>query len=448
MIKDMTEGNVNKTLLLFTLPMLVSVMFQQFYNMADSIVVGKFVGEEALAAVGSSYTITTIFIAVAVGGSLGCNIIIANLFGSKNYKDMKTTVNTVFITCFALSLILTVAGLIICVPIMDAIKTPLNVYDDALLYLRIYIYGLTFLLLYNVCNGIFTALGDSKTPLIFLICSSVGNIFLDAYFVIQFNMGVAGVAWATFIAQGVSSILALITVLKRLSKIKSDEKPKIFSAKLLGSVCVVAIPSILQQSFVSVGNLFIQRLVNLFGSSVMAGYSSAIKINTFAITSFTALGNSMSGFTAQNMGAAKPKRIKEGYKEGIKIALMAAAVFFAVFSAFGKNLLNLFLDDSSEEALRTGMMFLKIVSPFYFVVTIKILTDGLLRGAKAIMCFTASTFFDLILRVVLAYVFVAVTELGPTAIWLSWPIGWILSTALSVFFYFRSSWLKHIEQGQ
>ena len=236
MIKDMTEGNVNKTLLLFTLPMLVSVMFQQFYNMADSIVVGKFVGEGALAAVGSSYTVTTIFIAIAVGGSLGCNIVIANLFGSKNYKDMKTTVNTVFITCFALSLIMTAVGLIICVPIMDAIKTPLNVYDDALLYLRIYIYGLTFLLLYNVCNGIFTALGDSKTPLIFLICSSIGNIFLDAYFVIQFNMGVAGVAWATFIAQGVSSLFALITVLRRLCKIKSDEKPEMFSAKLLGSV--------------------------------------------------------------------------------------------------------------------------------------------------------------------------------------------------------------------
>lgn len=446
MIKDMTEGNVNKTLLLFTLPMLISVMFQQFYNMADSIIVGKFVGEEALAAVGSSYTVTTIFIAVAVGSSLGCNIVIANLFGSKDYRNMKTTVNTVFISCFVLSLVMTVLGLKICVPLMDAIKTPANVYDDALLYLRIYIYGLTFLLLYNVCNGIFTALGDSKTPLIFLICSSIGNIFLDAYFVIRFNMGVAGVAWATFIAQGISSVLALITVLIRLRKIKSDGKPGIFSFRILGNVCVVAIPSILQQSFISVGNLFIQRLVNLFGSSVIAGYSSAIKINTFAITSFTALGNSMSSFTAQNMGAGKTDRIKEGYRAGVRISLAVAAVFFAVFFIFGKQLLYLFLDDTSEQALKTGMLFLKIVSPFYFSVTIKIITDGLLRGSKAMLCFTASTFFDLILRVVLAYLFVAVTDIGSTAIWLSWPIGWVLSTLLSVFFYRRGSWLKNLNK--
>lgn len=446
MIKDMTEGNVNKTLLLFTLPMLISVMFQQFYNMADSIIVGKFVGEEPLAAVGSSYTVTTIFIAVAVGSSLGCNIVIANLFGSKDYRNMKTTVNTVFISCFVLSLVMTVLGLKICVPLMDAIKTPANVYDDALLYLRIYIYGLTFLLLYNVCNGIFTALGDSKTPLIFLICSSIGNIFLDAYFVIRFNMGVAGVAWATFIAQGISSVLALITVLIRLRKIKSDGKPGIFSFRILGNVCVVAIPSILQQSFISVGNLFIQRLVNLFGSSVIAGYSSAIKINTFAITSFTALGNSMSSFTAQNMGAGKTDRIKEGYRAGVRISLAAAAVFFAVFFIFGKQLLYLFLDDTSEQALKTGMLFLKIVSPFYFSVTIKIITDGLLRGSKAMLCFTASTFFDLILRVVLAYLFVAVTDIGSTAIWLSWPIGWVLSTLLSVFFYRRGYWLKSLNK--
>ncbi len=442
MIKDMTEGNVNKTLILFTLPMLVSVMFQQFYNMADSIIVGKFVGEGALGAVGSSYTITMLFVAIAVGTNIGCSVVISHLFGNKNYTDMKTTINTVFITAFIMSLFLTVLGLLFYIPVMDIIKTPADVYNDAMTYLRIYIYGLTFLLIYNVCNGTFNALGDSRTPLIFLICSSVGNIFLDAYFVLVFDMGVAGVAWATFIAQGIASVLSFITLMHRLKKIKPEQKPKLYSFRQLKSVCFVAIPSILQQSFVSVGNLFIQSLVNSFGSAVLAGYSAAIKINTFAITSFTSLGNSMSNFTAQNMGAEKPERVREGYRAGVKIAILASIVFFICFFFLGEYLLKLFLNNESQLALETGINFLKIASPFYMVITIKLITDGVLRGSKAMAYFMSATFFDLIIRVVLAYLFALGFSLGATGIWFSWPIGWVLATAMSVFFYLKGVWIK------
>lgn len=448
MIKDMTEGNVSKTLLLFTLPMLVSVIFQQFYNMADSIIVGKFVSEDALAAVGSSYTITMIFVAIAVGTNVGCSVVISHLFGNKRYTDMKTTINTVFVSGIVLSIILTVLGLAFYVPIMDLIKTPANVYEDAMTYLRIYIYGLTFLIMYNVCNGVFTALGDSRTPLIFLICSSIGNIFLDAYFVIAFDMGVAGVAWATFIAQGVASVLAFLTLMLRLGKFTYTEKPKLFSFKELKSVCYVAIPSILQQSFISVGNLFIQGLVNSFGSSILAGYSAAIKINTFAITSFTSLGNSMSNFTAQNMGAGKPERVKEGFRAGIKIAFCATVIFFLCFFFFNEQLLKLFLNDGSTVAMDTGKLFLRIVSPFYVAITVKLVTDGVLRGSKSMMFFMIATFFDLIIRVVLAFVLSLNVGLGSTGIWISWPIGWVLATIMSAIFYKKGVWLKNAPKAE
>ncbi len=442
MIKDMTEGNVSKTLLLFTLPMLISVIFQQFYNMADSIVVGKFVGEAALGAVGSSYTITMIFVAIAVGTNVGCSVVVSHLFGNKNYVDMKTTINTVLITGFILSAVLTVLGLLFYLPVMDLIKTPADVYADAATYLKIYIMGLTFLIIYNICNGIFNALGDSRTPLIFLICSSVGNIFLDIYFVAVFKMAVAGVAWATFIAQGIASALAFITLMIKIRKIKIDGTPKLYSVKQLKSVCYVAIPSILQQSFISVGNLFIQGLVNSFGSAVLAGYSAAIKINTFAITSFTSLGNSMSNFTAQNMGAGKTERVKEGYRAGIVISITASLVFFGIFFFFNESLIRFFLENPSTKALETGKQFLTIVAPFYVLITMKLLSDGVLRGAKCMNYFMFATFFDLVLRVVLAFVFVKLTSLGSTGIWISWPIGWVLATVCSVGFYLKGVWRK------
>ena len=441
-MKDMTEGNVSKTLIMFTLPMLLSVMFQQFYNMADSMIVGKFVGEAALGAVGSSYTITMIFVAIAVGSNVGCSVVISHLFGNKNYTVMKTTINTVFITAAVLSVFLTVIGLLFYIPVMDLIKTPADVYNDAMTYLKIYIYGLTFLIMYNVSNGTYTALGDSRTPLIFLIGSSVGNIFLDLYFVIVLKMGVAGAAWATFITQGIASVLSFTTLMIKLRKVKPEEKPKLFSFTQLKSVCFVAIPSILQQSFVSVGNMFIQSLVNSFGSAVLAGYSAAIKVNTFAITSFTSLGNSMSNFTAQNMGACKPSRVKEGYRAGVKIAVISAIVCSVIFLSEGKNILMLFLNDESQLALDTGMMFLKIASPFYIVITIKLITDGVLRGSKAMSYFMFATFFDLIVRVILAYFFALKLNLGATGIWLSWPIGWILASAMSFGFYLKGVWLK------
>ncbi|MBP3476149.1 MAG: MATE family efflux transporter [Lachnospiraceae bacterium] len=433
MIQDLTVGDSQKTLIKYTMPMFISVVFQQLYNIADSMIAGKFAGEDALAAVGASYPITMIFMAVAVGSNIGCSVIISQLFGAKAYEKLKTAVTTTLIAGLLLSVLLTVVGLFTTPAMMRMIQTPENIFADGALYLRIYIGGFVFLFLYNVATGMFNSLGDSKTPLYFLIGSSVGNIILDIIFVAVFRWGVAGVAWATFIAQGIACILALITFRGRVSEIQTERKAELFSLELLKNISLVAVPSILQQSFVSVGNIFIQSLVNSYGSGVIAGYSAAVKLNTFIITGFTTLGNGVSSFTAQNLGAGKPERIKDGFVAGIKMAVCVAVPFFVAYFFFGRSMMLLFMENSGGTAMASGSTFLRIVSVFYFVISIKLVADGVLRGAEAMGYFMISTFTDLILRVILAFVFSEYW--GATGIWMSWPVGWSVATVLSVVFY-------------
>lgn len=438
MIKDMTEGKPSKILWAFSIPMLVSVMFQQIYNIADSMIAGKFVGENALAAVGASYPITMIFMAIAMGCNIGCSVVISQLFGAKKHTEMKTAIYTTFFASGALSILLTVFGFIFCHLMLDVIRTPANIFADAALYLNIYIGGLTFLFLYNICTGIFTALGDSRTPLYFLVGSSIGNIFLDLLFVICFKMGVAGVAWATFIAQGISCILSAVTLIRRIREIRTAEKPALFSLSMLGKISWIAVPSILQQSFISVGNIFIQFLVNGFGSAAIAGYSAAVKLNTFAITSITTLANGLSSFTAQNIGAGKLERVKKGF--GASIVMLACVVlpFFTAYFFFDGPMLRLFMNEGSDVAIGIGRDFLRIVSPFYIVVGFKLMADGVLRGSGAMKCFMIATFTDLLLRVILA--FVLAEPFGTTGIWMAWPVGWTLAAVLSVAFYLKGVW--------
>lgn len=440
MIKDLTVGKPSTVLWRFSLPMFISVIFQQLYNISDSVIAGKFAGEDALAAVGASYPITMIFMAVAIGSNIGCSVVISQLFGGKEYKEMKTAVSTTIIASTILGVFLTIIGLTFCTPLMKMISTPDNIFSDGALYLRIYIVGFLFVFLYNVCTGAFTSLGDSKTPLYFLIGSSLGNIVLDLVFVAVFHWGVAGVAWATFLAQGIACVLAVFTLKKRLQLIKTDEKPALYSGKMLQKISKIAIPSILQQSFISVGNICIQGLINNLGSSVIAGYSAAVKLNTFAITSFTTLGNGMSSFTAQNIGAAKEERVKHGFSAGIRLTIATAVPFFLLFFFFGKPMIQMFIKEPSMEALKSGTEFLRIVAPFYFVICIKLMADGVLRGAGAMNYFMVATLTDLVLRVFLA--FILVIPFGSLGIWLSWPLGWIVGMLLSFAFYKTGKWKK------
>lgn len=443
MITDMTRGKPGRVLWRFSLPMLVSVMFQQFYNIADSVIAGRFAGEDALAAVGASYPITMIFMAVAVGCNIGCSVVVSQLFGEKQMTKMKTAVTTSLFAVGCLSLFLTVIGLIFNQPMMRALNTPSNIFNDGALYLQIYIAGLPFLFLYNVCTGVFTALGDSRTPLFFLIGSSLGNVALDLWFVISFQMGVAGVAWATFLAQGVSSVLALIALARSIRSIPTNEKPKRFSLPMLGRLSRIAVPSILQQSFVSVGNLFIQSLINGFGSAVIAGYSAAIKLNTFSLTCFNTLANGLSNFSAQNIGAGQIARIKRGFLAGMLMAMIVTVPFLVLFLGWGDGMIRLFLpaDVSGDAAaLAVGRRFLMVVAPFYPLVAAKLMGDAVLRGAGSVGYFMVTTFTDLVLRVVIS--FILAPSLGTDGIWFSWPIGWAVSAVLSSIFYFSGVWKR------
>ena len=438
MITDLTQCSISKRLWLFSIPMLISVMFQQIYNIADSMIAGKFVGEDALAAVGASYPVTMLFMAVAMGCNIGCSVVISQYFGAKRLSEMKTAVSTTFLASGGLSVVLTVGGLLLSGPILRAIHTPSNIFAAAALYLNIYIGGLVFLFLYNICTGVFNSLGDSRTPLVFLIGSSLGNIGLDLLFVTVFDMGVAGVAWATFIAQGAACLLSLATLRRRLNRIETPEKSPLFSLKMLGRISRIAVPSILQQSFISVGNMFIQGLVNGYGSSVIAGYSAAVKLNTFAITSFTTLSNGLSSFSAQNLGAGKIDRVRRGFWSGCLLAVCVVAPFTLVYGLFTDAAVRLFLDTTSRYALEIGSDFLRLVAPFYLVISVKLMADGILRGAGAMKSFMVATFTDLVLRVVLAFLLSA--RLGTDGIWLSWPIGWTAAAVLSCAFYFAGRW--------
>ena len=437
MNKDLTVGDPEKVLWRFCIPLFGSVIFQQLYNIADSLVAGKLIGENALAAVGNSYEITLIFIALAFGCNMGCSVIVSRFFGAKDYQSMKRAVSTAMISSAVLVAVMMITGLITAGALLRLIQTPEEIMADSALYLRIYIWGLPFMFFYNISTGIFSALGDTKTPFIFLAFSSTANILADILFVSAFQMGVAGVAWATLICQGVSCILAVITVMKRIISIPGNTGGIWFSMQLFKMIITVAVPSMLQQSFISVGNIIIQYVINGFGAGVIAGYAAGVKLNNLVITSFTTLGNGISNFTSQNLGAGSQDRVNAGFRAGIKLVWLISVPVALLYMFGGRLLLMLFLDNPTETALNTGIIFLRILSPFYFFVSAKLISDGILRGSGLMRAFMIGTFSDLIIRVVLA-VALSKTALGSTGIWISWPIGWVTSTIISVIFYRRA----------
>ena len=442
MNRDLTVGDIRPAIWRFTLPLLGSMLFQQLYNIADSLVAGKFLGADALAAVGNSYEITLIFIAFAFGSNMGSSVIVSQYFGAGRRKEMKTAITTTFIAAFVLSLVLMALGIGFTDILLEAINTPPDLLEMSALYLDIYIYGLLFLFFYNIATGIFTAMGDSRTPFIFLAISSTANIGADILFVTAFGMGVDGVAWATFICQGVSSILAVGALIIRLRKIgEKKEKAPIFSWTILMQITKVAVPSILQQSFVSVGNILIQSVINSFGTAVMAGYAASIKLNNMVITSITTIGNGISGFAAQNFGAGKLERVIKGRREGLLLSSVFSIIASLLFVFLGRYILLLFMNSDAEAALNEGMRFLRIVAPFYVMIGVKIITDAVIRGSGDMIPFMISTFSDLILRVALAFILSALLN-GAIGIWLSWPIGWAVGTLISCLFYRSGHWKK------
>lgn len=432
-MKDLTVGKPGRVLLAYSLPLFGSIIFQQLYNIADSFVAGHFISTEALAAVGNSSEITLIFIAIAFGCNIGTSVVTANLFGQKEMKQVHTCVTTALIFCGILGVLLSAVGMLTSEWMLTLLDTPVETMKDSVAYIQIYLMSYVFLMLYQVATGIFSALGDSKTPFYFLAVSSITNIFVDILFVRDFHMGVPGVAWATFLCQSISGIVAVIFVLKKVHEVVGGEKCPLFSGVLLKKMLIIAIPSAIQQSFISVGNILVQRVINGFGTACMGGYTAAIKLNNMFVTSVTALGNGMSNYTSQNLGAGKNERVRHGCRSGVTIGMTMGAIFAVVFYVFAKPLVYAFISDGNLEAVDVGVDFLHIVTPFYIFLSIKLMVDGVQRGAARMLQFMIATLSDLFLRVVLSFTLSPI--FGIRGVWYSWPVGWVVGIVLSATLY-------------
>jgi len=440
MNKDLTVGQPERVLTLFALPMLLSVLFQQFYNMADNIVAGQLISDAALDAVSISYPITMIYMAVALGINIGVNVIVSQLFGARQLEKMKTAVSTALLATSALSLFLTLLGTLLSPLLLTALRTPAELMAPTLSYLRIYTGGLFFIFLYNTCNGIFSALGDTITPLIFLICSSLSNVALNIFFVTAGGMGVEGLALATLLCQGAAALASFLLLRRRLSRLASGPA-RTFSLPLLRGIASMAIPGICQKSFVSVGNLLVQGLVNSYADTVpgiIGGFSSATKLLYLVVLLNGSVGSSLASFTAQNIGAQRMDRLKSGLRGGILLCMAMTIPTTLFFLLLPRTAMGLFVSAESVDVIAAGASYLRTVSPFVAVVAFKQLCDGILQGAGSAEEFMVTTFSDLALRVIFAYLLPH--WMGYLGIWWAWPLGWVLGTALSVFFYRRGRW--------
>ena len=433
----LTQESPFRALLIFSFPMMMGNLFQQFYTMADSIIVGRFIGESALAAVGASAALSAVFIAIAVGGGAGAMVITSNAFGRKDFTLVKESISTSLISFFILSVVLAAAGYAFSDRIMGLLNTPENIKSDAVLYLRIYFLGLPFLFMYNIISSVFNSLGKSRIPLFLLIFSSLLNIVLDIAAVTALGMGIAGAAWATLISQALSAVLSFIILTKTLKSMDGRRK-RLFSSSIFSSMTKIALPSIIQQTTINFGMMLVQSVVNTFGSEVLAGYSASIRIDNIVTVPLSAVGNAMSPYTAQNIGAGKKERINTGWKSALAIILSFSILICIILQTFNTEIISLFLGaDGSAAAYRTGEEYLSYLGWFYGILGFAFVTGGVLRGMGKMASFTAASIANLSLRVIGAMVFAPLY--GVEIVWYVVPLGWILYFSICYVSYRRLS---------
>lgn len=434
---NLTTGGVWKTLLMYSLPLFGSAMVQQLYSLADLLVVGNFAEDGALAvdAIGNANVIINVLLAFALGANGGCSVVIARHFGEKDNKRVRETVNTAVISFSALCAFIMAAGFGFANLLLKALSVDGSYYNDCLEYLYIYIGSLPFVFLYNLGCGICSALGDSKTPFIFLVISSVLNVGLDLLFVCVLHLDVAGAAWATFISQAASCVLTVIVLLRKLKSIRPEEKPKIFDRRILKELTVTSVPIILQNSFVSVGNFFVNKRINLLGTDATTGFTTAFKLTSMANMGVVSMTNGLANFASQNRAAGEYARIKKGYLAVLCYALVTSLIFVAVYVSCPQFFTRLFVQQEklTDAAMEYSVQFITIVSCFLPTVCVKIVSDGAVRGSGGNIGFTVSTFTDLLLRVALVYI---LTEIGWgfSGVCWAWAIGWSISMFVAVGF--------------
>ena len=444
----LTVGNTFKTLFLFSLPMIISITLQQFYNICDSMIAGKMISDNSisLSAISATYPVTVVYLSIAVGFGVGANIITARFIGQKKFDNVLSSIYTSLITIAIFAIIIMALGLLLLEPILMLLNIANQIYyDQAKIYLIFYTCGILFLFIYNVTTSLFQSLGNSRIPLYLLIFSTIINIILDIIFV-KSNMGIKGIALATFIAQGLSSIISFI-ILMIISKKTYNEKAKIFDKKILKTILVIAIPSILQGTIISIGGVFIQSLINTFGPETTAGYGAAYKIVYIIVNIYTVMSNAISTFTSTNAGAKKYDRINKGFYSGLLICGIITVIASLILLTIPSNLISLFGDENlNNDVINVGKSFIYCVAPFYIFLCIKIPCDGVLKGAGDMRSFTIATFADLIIRIGLSYIFAYTlpNEYKIYGIFFSWPLGWAVGMLISILAYKLGRWKKLI----
>lgn len=439
MTQKLTEGNPAKVLFFFTLPMLLGNIFQQLYNLSDSFIVGNFINSDALAAVGASFPITFFAIGIATGASMGSSIIISHAFGAGDLNSVKRGISTAIISVMSLGVLLTIASIFFLEPLLKLLKTPADILPDALAYVKIIFLGCISIFAYNCLTSILNALGDSKTPLYFLILSTIINIGLDLFFVIVLDSGVVGAAYATVISQFLATISLFLYFIKKLKNLTAIKSTKIFDFDIAKKMAGIAIPSIIQQSIVSIGMMAVQGLVNSFGKDMVAGYTAATKIDSLAIMPMLNVSIALSSYTAQNFGAKEIERVKAGFAAAIKLVVIFAVIISSVILVFGDTFINAFIDsNASDDVVRYGSEYIKVVCVFYVLMGIMFCSNGIFRGVGKMKIFMLSTFINLVSRIVFAYSLVPF--IGYKAIFWAMPIGWFLAGLVSVINYSRGKW--------
>ncbi|MCF8378396.1 MAG: MATE family efflux transporter [Bacteroidales bacterium] len=436
-MKDLTTGKESKLIMQFAAPMLLGNVFQQMYNIVDSIVIGNYIGKEALAAVGASFPIIFALISMVIGFATGATIIIAQYFGAKQMENVKRTIDTIYIVLFFASIVLSAVGIIFSGPIFRLIQLPEDVLPGATLYMQIYISGLVFFFGFNGTSAILRGLGDSKTPLYFMIISTITNIVLDLVFVVVFKWGIAGVAIATIISQGGAFLTAIIYLNKTHDIVKLSVLKLKFDKAIFRESLRIGLPSGFQQTFVSIGLIAVVWIVNLFGTDVIAAYSIAMRIDSLAALPAMNFSAALATFVGQNLGANKVERVRSGLISTFWMTSVVSFIITAIAILFSRSLMGVFTNDAN--VIEIGANYLIIVSAFYVVFSAMFVLNGVMRGAGDTLIPMFITLLALwVVRIPLSWYLSQ--HFGETGIWWAIPIGWFLGMILSWFYYLSGKW--------
>ncbi|MFA9370320.1 MAG: MATE family efflux transporter [Labilibaculum antarcticum] len=436
-MKDFTQGNITKLILNFTLPMLLGNVFQQLYNIVDSIIVGKVLGKEALASVGASFPIIFTLIALLIGIGSGFSIVISQYYGAKDINRVKRAIDTMYIFLFTSGIFISLLGIYFSEELFIILQLPAELIPQATAYLNVYMAGMVMFFGFSGTSSVLRGLGDSKTPLYFLILASIFNIIFDLLFVMVFKWGIAGAAWATVIAQSGAFISAIIYLNRSHNILNFSLFKLVFDKEIFLKSLKIGIPSGIQHTFVALGMMALLGIVNTFGTDVIAAYTAAGRIDSLAMLPAMNFSQAVAAFVGQNLGANKIDRVRQGFKVTFIMSNVFCLFMTAIIVIFGSHLMKLFTTDANVIAI--GEKYLIIVSSFYLLFSTMFTTNGVLRGAGDTLIPMFITLFALwIIRVPGAY-FLS-SKMGETGIWWSIPLGWSMGSILSYLYYRTGRW--------